>query len=221
VHTTRIQVPIVRGQLEEETVEQIVLIERVTTSVGLQGGARVVTAGSPFPDNQLYSLMPDGGGVVIVDRSIPDDLAAAHYSVSLVAATGDTVFSRSFAYEPVVLDDAAIRRAIEEAVSRISPETAPNAAVVEAAFRGADVLPASTAPLTDLVVTQDGSIWLRSEPAGNDSVQWRVLERSGESWEDVRLPAGQSVVAADGDVLVVTEVDEFDVPYLVRYRLLR
>ena len=48
-----------------------------------------------------------------------------------------------------------------------------------------------------------------------------MLDNGGELLGTVRLPASQTVLNAQGDLLVVTELDELDVPYLVVYLVQR
>lgn len=99
-------------------------------------------------------------------------------------------------------------------------ENEPGPREIERALRSADLLPATLLPVTRLVTGQDGSIWLRREdvPEG-DSVLWNVLDREGRPSGALYLPADQRIVATAGDILVAVELDEFDVPYLLRYRL--
>jgi hypothetical protein len=76
-------------------------------------------------------------------------------------------------------------------------------------------------PVTYVAVGQDSSIWLRREEVSGDSAVWNVLDPSGEAVGTLRLPSGQTVVAAKGDVVAAIELDDLDVPYVIRYRLHR
>ena len=74
--------------------------------------------------------------------------------------------------------------------------------------------------VTHMVLSGNGEIWLRERPVGGDA-SWLVLDREGEPRWRTTLPAGVTVLVADGDQVWGTERDEMDVPYLLRFRVNR
>lgn len=141
----------------------------------------------------------------------------------MIDASGDTVQSRVYPYRPIPMTDAAIRHDAEQDHERSSRpgRTPPSVDVIERALRDADCLPPTFPPVSAIVAAQDGTIWLRREEVPGDSVAWNVLDRDGRMIGALRLPSGQEVVAARGDIMAAVERDAFDVPYVVRYRLSR
>jgi hypothetical protein len=63
--------------------------------------------------------------------------------------------------------------------------------------------------ITGLVVALDGSIWVRESPAErSDSVQWVVLEHTGEPRGRIKLATGDVVIGGrDGRVLLARDED--------------
>jgi hypothetical protein len=173
----------------------------------------------PFDDDSLVALMRDGSGVVEVNRTIAADPRGGTFGVVLISPARDTVFARTFAYEPRPVPDAVVHQA---AVKIRGPrDRGPDVSAIESSLRANDLVPRTQTPVTALSVGQDGSIWLRREELGGDSILWNVLDRTGELRGALRLPAGDSIVAARDDLVVAVYSDELDVPYLVTYRLER
>jgi len=185
--------------------------------------------GVPFPEYELYSLLPDGGGVVVVKRPLARGRGAAAFHVRKIGPSGDTAFSRSYAYTPKPLrpsDVTGIARALHERFQKRRENPAyrdvppPGVREFESALRDYGV-PAALVPITDLASGQDRTIWLKREALSDTPATWQVLGLGGDVIGTIALPGDQRIVAARGDVLVVLEQDSLDVPYLVRYRLRR
>ena len=156
---------------------------------------------------------------MIVERDAALDTEPSAFRVTLINPARDTVFSTSLAYQPIAMPDAAVRRATEnvQVVPR-DHENQPSASQIAQTLRNEGLIPETLTPVTELAVGQDGSTWLRREDAG-DSVLWNVLGPDGRPLGALRLPRSQTVMAASGDVMAAVELDEFDVPYVLRYRI--
>jgi hypothetical protein len=74
-------------------------------------------------------------------------------------------------------------------------------------------------PVQQSVVGADGGLWLRREDAGGPTWRWLVLDDSGMPRGEVELSRRARVAWSRGDDLWVIEPDEFDIPWLVRYRV--
>jgi len=174
----------------------------------------------PVNDGALVAIARDGGGAVVAERTLPPGPEPA-WLLRRIATGGDTAFARSIPYTPVPLPDAYVTRLAEEraaAYSRGAPGL--TGAQIEGAWRDADFVPETLPPVTELVATQDGRIWVRrEEPAEGQSARWEVFAADGELRAVLRLPARQQVVAARDGLMVALELDDLDVPYLVVYRL--
>ena len=60
----------------------------------------------------------------------------------------------------------------------------------------------------------------QARPSG-DVVEWLILSEQGDPVASVSLPSGLDVQAVDMDTAWGRELDDFDVPYIVRYRVTR
>jgi hypothetical protein len=75
-------------------------------------------------------------------------------------------------------------------------------------------------PVSSVVVSYDGAIWLRREP--NESVwTWDVVSPSGDLVAFVTTRKNTGLIAADRETVWFVERDSLDVPVLVRYRTAR
>jgi hypothetical protein len=212
--------PVFRLDASSAIQDTVVWQGGMTTVVGVTHEGRVSAFGSPFDEGLLAELAPDGSGVVVVDRAAAPNLEAFTYRVSLIDPDRDTVFSTGVTYEPVAV---SAQRLAEEVSERMADRRTdgPSPAAIEEALRGADLIPPALPPVTDLAVGQDGTVWIKREETLADSVLWQVLDRAGQLQGQLHLPEAQTVVAAQGDLMVAVELDALDVPYLVRYRILR
>jgi hypothetical protein len=174
----------------------------------------------PLNDAPLVAVAPDGTGAVEVERELPPDPDGPVFTTRRITPDGDTAFARAYPYTPVPMRDEHVRRLAEdlsERYNRAGP--GPSAAQIEGAWRSAGFVPESLPPVTEMAVAQDGTIWLRrEEPPPGEPAVWEILDGTGAPIGTVRLPAGQRVATAADGILVVTERDELDVPYVVLYR---
>jgi hypothetical protein len=174
----------------------------------------------PFAGHPLVELAPDGTGAVFVRRDIASDAARGSFTVGRLDPRGDTVAVRSYEYRPVPLPDERIRRYAEEVAGRADGADPPiSASDVERALRRGGLVPAFLPPVEQIVPTSDGSIWVKREDVGGDSVAWNVLDADLDRRRRIVLPARFTVHDAVGDVVVGVELDLFDVPGVVTFRL--
>lgn len=189
-----------------------------TTLLNFQG--RPLVMGMPVNDGPLVAIARDGGGAVVAEGTLPPGQESA-WVLRRLTPEGDTAFARGVPYEPVPLPYGYVTRLAEERSALYNQRgPGPTATQIEAAWRDAGFVPETLPPVTSLTATQDGRIWVRrEEPAAGEPARWEVFDAQGQPVASLRLPAAQQVQAADGDQLVVLEHDEFDVPYLVVYRI--
>ncbi len=175
---------------------------------------------SPFVDHPLVELAPDGTGAAFAWRDIASDPARGSFTVGRLDPRGDTVVVGSYEYRPVPLPDERIRRYAEEVAGRAGGADPPIAASdVERALRRGGLVPAFLPPVEQIVPTGDGSIWVKREDVGGDSVAWNVLDPDLDRRRRIVLPARFTVHDAGGDVVVGVELDPFDVPSVATFRL--
>lgn len=184
-------------------------------------------------DGQLYSSQPfpDGPisttgdqGIVVVDRGIATDAAEGRFRLHWVDFSGDTVLSRTYRYTPKPLDRAradSVVAARVESYSDFAQRAGSSRNDLERAIRDAMLVPRFLPPISSVLLSRSGDVWLRREELPGDSVQWNVLGPRGDVLAVFPLPKSVRPRLIDSDVLYSAEADEFDVPYLVRYRIVR
>jgi len=200
-------------------------------------GEREYPSPRPPSAEPLRSTLDDGQ--LIVDRALATSGDAGVFTVTRIGPWGDTLFQRHFRYRPRSYDEA-IRDtliagmvgtygglasmvissggvvAIMEGAGASSPA---DAEALERAYRDALVLPPLQPPVAQHRRGEDGSYWLRREEDAAGTFRWLVLNEDGSPRGEVRVPRRLSMYWTDGEQVWGAERDEFDVPWLVKYRI--
>ena len=185
------------------------------------GPVSYTTAWHPFNDESLWGVSPDGSFIIIVDRMVGTDLDSARFSVTRLSGLADTIWRREYHYRSHPITDEVITAVVGPAVEQqnVQRSTRGRPQVSLDAVRAALYRPEALPPVTDLILGNDHSIWLRREDTGAPMLAWNVLDTDGSLFGVLELPRTTQVRRATLDRLWVVEHDEFDVPYVVRYRI--
>lgn len=182
-------------------------------------GSGTLTLTHPLAWNDLSSVPPDGSEFVLVDRSAGLNAEAPVFKVYRVNLDGDTVGTGAIPYEPMEItsdqkDSLSLRLAIPRAERRnMQPER------LKDLIRDQIRWPPHHPPVTDVLAGSDGSVWLRRESVSGDSIRWDILDAYLDLTGSTILPSNLDVkVVSSGSVWGV-ELDEFDVPRIVRFDL--
>ncbi len=110
--------------------------------------------------------------------------------------------------------DSAIAAALSRfKVKRLSELPAP----IRAAY---EHVPATHAPLEQLRLLQDGTLWIRPTAAAGDSLaRWDVFSFDGLRVGYALLPRGARVTDGARDWILVADLDSDDLPRFTRYRV--
>jgi len=164
-----------------------------------------------FPTDPEYDLTARGDGVVVVERAIGGSPAVGSFRMLRIDEAGDTVVDRAYRYDPVT-PGADLEQRLFDGLSE----------TLQRRYRDRIYVPASYPPVSDLVVTQDGTVWVAREEISGAPVEWWAIDPDeGDVRGTITLPAGHTVVAGAGDILVTRREDDFEVPYVVRWRITR
>lgn len=196
-------------------------LENTVLEVRFAGGGGS-SRGQPFSDAEFAEYSDHEPVVIRVSRPAATAAGVATFTVTKLGFDGDTVYSRTFDYEPVPLDPAIIDslvREIGEAVSNLPFGSAPTQARAEQLARAAIYQPAFHPPVSSVTLGRDGTVWLQREQARSDSIAWSVLDPNGAPIGTVMLPAGLRLMEAERGTVWGMEQDALDVPYIVRYRV--
>ncbi len=157
----------------------------------------------------------------------PED---AVFSVTRMGLRGDTVFHREYRYDPreygprldrmawnAVRNPTGVLRLVGGTVE-IPDMPADSAARFEQVRARLD-FPPFQPPVGQAIPASDGSLWLEREDEGGAERRWLFLDADGEPQGHLTLPRETRIGWSGGDRLWLVELDEFEVPWLVRYRI--
>jgi hypothetical protein len=163
-----------------------------------------------------YSRAPDGSSIVFVRQQPAESDAPATFRVVKVTFSGDTIFSRDVQYEPIPVEQAA-KDSVLRAVTGEGESRRP-ADVVKARMDAAPI-PEYYPPVKAILQGNDGSTWLQVQ--GSPTGEWLVLGTDGRPLARVHGPVELRLQAADADRVWGYELNAYDVPSVVRYRIVR
>lgn len=129
-------------------------------------------------------------------------------------------------YEPTPLPPERIDAYAHDRAQRAEPWVLEGTtrAAYERTIHDATYAPAYVPAVGNVIVGQDGTIWLRrfdpfESETGETLHEWWVLDADGTPSARALTPNGLPVILIGSNVLWGVEYDEFDVPHIVRYRL--
>jgi len=208
---------------------------RLVPPVGSGSDFRFVEAGGrrhmvPNAPSTLPNWYPTLTGHISVEVPHPSPDQGT-FLLAWMDLQGDTVTSREFVYRPQPYDPAALREIARNTASggnmgfidgsqiqldRSSAEIEAATDQLLAEMRFPSHEPGVTLPR----VMTDGSLWFkRTYPESESEARWVLIEPDGDVQGEVRLPANARPLWSDGETAWVSEPDDFDVPWLVRYRI--
>ncbi len=184
----------------------------------------------PSPPSTLPNWYPTTTGYISVEipHPTPDE---GKLMLAWVDLQGDTIHKRDFEYLPRPYAQEDLKSIALQAIGgggmmgalggassdERSPEemdAAANQLLAEMRFPSHE--PGVTLPS----VMSDGSLWFRrAYPANETEAHWVLIEPDGDVQGEVSLPANARPLWSDGETVWVSEPDDFDVPWLVRYRI--
>jgi hypothetical protein len=198
-------------------------------------GAGVISVGRsrhslPLPPSAAPRLIRTAHELIVIESF--DTAGEPRLRISRVGYDGDTVRSRVLAYQPhsypdAVLDSIAAARGHQTgpmlSMSRdgidMRERHAEDSAAARAAIRRQMSFPDLQPPVQGHRVGAGESLWLQREDLGGGTRRWVVLDRDDVPVGELDLPNHLRVLWAGADSFWAIETDEWDVPWLVRYRI--
>ncbi|HSA56929.1 MAG TPA: 6-bladed beta-propeller [Gemmatimonadaceae bacterium] len=171
----------------------------------------------PISDEPLSVFAGPAARVYVIERAARSGTTA--FRVTAVSARGDTLWSRSYPYRPVPLESGVADSIVNELVRRLSGGRRSGAPVIPPDdIRKAVFLPDHQVTITRVFAAADGALWLRREGFG-DVLHWTVIGPDGNVAGTLALPRNVRPMTVVGDRAWGVELDDVDVPLLVRYRI--
>ena len=176
----------------------------------------------PFGDGPLSAMTEHG--YLVVDRRAHEGQGPGTLRLTLIGLGGDTLIDHATRYEterlpPSVVDSTADARAagMHSFMSRRDPGLALGA--IQARVREATYAPQFLPPVDQMVIANNGDIWLRRNSLGSGDREWWIFDSGLEPVGRAVTPADLAVRAIVGEDMWGVITDELDVSYIVRYRL--
>jgi hypothetical protein len=178
------------------------------------GADGLFSMGHPMPQFPLVAFSQDGSRMAIVERKVSGSYGA-RFGITETTLDGDTLHSTLIDYRPLPIP----RQVADSIYARVATiATGALGADRERTVREVLQLPEHYPPATNVVYAADLSLWVRRE--ARPDVHWEVY-RDGRRVARVEVPRGLAVHAISQNALWGIEMDEFHVPYVVRYRIHR
>lgn len=185
----------------------------------------------PTPPSRLPDWEPMTDGYLIVEAPEPTGPEDAVLTVTRMGLHGDTIFHSTHRYEPArytdeVLDSIAAKGARGEPDGML-PFFTPGAPVpdnwraIANALRPEMDFPEFIMPIQYTWPARDGSLWLRWQDPSDDTGRWVLIDQEGRAVGTLALPKNVQPWWSSGDTFWASVPDEYDVPWLVQYRILR
>ncbi len=188
------------------------------THLNIRIGPRSATMQRPLSDYPFTAAMTDGSRMVVVDRSAASGAGDAEFRLTEVTLGGDTMRISAHPYRPIRVPVAVGDSIMADLVRRMAPRLGGQGAVeraVHAAFR----LPEFYPPVASAIYSDDSHLWIaREDRPEHTTRRWEVYSE-GQRIAELTLPRKLQVHLVRGERLWSVEQDEYDIPYIVRYRI--
>ena len=194
-------------------------------SIDVGGGRHFV----PRPPTTIPQWLPLADGYLLVEAPLAQTHEDGAFTVTRFGVSGDTVYSRMFHYQPIRysaddLDSIAARAARGEAGGMVpyNPAGSPVPSDWEAIARRlrlAMKFPEFKHLIEYAWLAQDESIWLRLLSGDVSTARWALLDAQGHPRGQLELPWDLRILWNRGDTFWAVELDEYDVPWIVRFEI--
>lgn len=208
-------------RIRESRVDTLQLVDRSSTrvSVRLPGGS-MISFPEPFSDDELLAASASGAWLVIVSRPEPTTADSAQLAIVWFNSDGQPIGQRRLSYTPVPLRSEALRSVAERQADRARwmpfLRTTPLTRIV-AAIEDAIRKPRFEPHAQDLMVHDDGTVWLRIPSTDAQTQAWAIYDRRGQLRGQRLLPRNVELLALHDECAWGWVVDDLDVVYLVEY----
>jgi len=186
----------------------------------------------PVPPRDRPGVVFLEDGHFWIEGAAPASARAAVFSVTRMGLRDDTVFHREYRYRPrdyggrldrIAWNAVRNPRGAYPIINGVPqlPDMPADSAVQFERVRARLDYPPFQPPIGQQIPASDGGLWLEREDEGGDERRWLLLDPVGEPRGYLTLPRETTIAWSGGDQLWLLELDEFEVPWLVRYRMTR
>jgi hypothetical protein len=186
---------------------------------------------NPYSHADMLAVPPSGERVVTLERQEPVADSAANYHVRFMTPSGQVESLEEVGYQPRRLKGADVDRWVEglEPVRELVEfGLFPSLAAAQQTVRAELDAPVYYPPVANrgpgvleqaVLVSRDGSVWVERWERDREGTRWDVVVVGRGRVAVATVPPGVRLLAVAGDRAWGVELDEFDVPTIVRYRI--
>lgn len=175
----------------------------------LSGGLTV--ARQPFAADPIDGVAPDGSWFFVLDRTPAETAGTAHFRIRRYSSEGTLISDLAIDYRAVRFTDEIMGKLVALFApyleGRVDLET----------WREAVWKPAFLPPVSEAVADRDG--WWVARESFQETTVWERYDLDGQLLRRLSLPTDFRVLASSETFVIGTELDEFDVPVVVRLDL--
>jgi hypothetical protein len=175
----------------------------------------------PFASSTLLTAPPAVSSLVVVERPPATGPDSSTFTVHRIDLHGDTISTSVLPYLPRALSSSSVDSVALAMAERWADRMDATAPALARAIENQIEWPAYLPPVTEALAGNDGSVWIRREALGADTVAWEILNADLERAASVRLPASLELKTVYRDRVYGIELDSFDVPTVVRFEVVR
>lgn len=169
----------------------------------------------PFARAAIVRISSYRPEIVRVERDPPEGVEP-FFRVIKTTFDGDTVFDRSFPYDPVPIPPSVVDSLVDLRAQGMGERAEYPIAEIREWARSGLYVPETFPPVEGAVPGMDGSVWLQLTDDGGP-LTWFGLAPDGHTIGAVDASQRFRLLAATSDRWWGVETDELDVPYIVRY----
>jgi hypothetical protein len=197
-----------RGKL----VDTLVNIPPIYRVMQYERAGATTVGKQPFEDGPILVGASNGSGFLIVRRNTDNQ----SYRVVRVGAAGDTVVSVTIPYSPRPQTSALVDKAVNDLLAQGPPSQEPGlrSRIEEALYK-----PRHVPAVSDALIGQDSTLWLRREMMWMSEIWWSVLQPDGRKLFDTILPTNFRPFLATRHEIWGVMPGENDVPMVVSFRV--
>lgn len=204
--------PLLRMNAKGQTVDTLAWVSIRNDDLILRSAKSRSYSPQPFTDAPLTVYAPALQRAYVIERWAATEPNAASVRITAIESSGDTAWVRELPYTPAPLATRLID-SVRSRLERAYKSTFPKEEIARAVYA-----PAYRTPVTAAVTSADGSLWIRWDELTRSAIL-TVVGPDGAVAAHVSAPPAVRLKWIAGSTAWGEELDENDVPTLVRYRI--
>lgn len=184
------------------------------TSVRVRLGEVSLTFNQPLRSGTFHDLSSDGTRLAVCQAG--NAATDRMFSIEVFNAAGERLWQRGVPYTPVRVSRKDAELVLDQAMQVFDGSSLPQQLLNRA--REEIVLPEFYPPVSDVIVTNQGQVWVRGPGLPASDIRWDIFDDRGAHIGWVAVPTGFDILDVDGRRVLVTYSDELGVPHLQVYR---